>query len=102
MSKKVFNIDDLLCEVVSEDYNALIKRKEVVLRIQHIGKGTPSRGVIRDALAKLYNVSVDQVFIKKIETEYGWGVTYVHVHVYPSAEQARFFEPGYLLERHGV
>lgn len=102
MSKKVFNIDDYLCEVVSEEYNALIKRREVLLKIQHVGKGTPSRSVIREAVAKFYNVNVDQVVVKKIETEYGWGVTNVHIHIYPSVEQAKLFEPEYVFKRHGA
>jgi len=86
-------------EIVSEKYNPLVKRREVVVKIGHVGGGTPSRGVLRQELAKLFNVNVENVYVRKIETEHGIGVSLVKAHIYDSPERARFFEPEYIIKR---
>ncbi len=96
---KTISIGEYTGEVVEERYNPLIKRKEVVIRIAHIGKSTPSRGLIRMEVAKYYNVEVDRTYIRKIETEYGMGVSKIYVHIYDSVERAKEFEPEYIIKR---
>ncbi len=86
-------------EVVSEKYNPLIKRLEIIVKFSHVGKGTPSRGVVRKAIAELYNVDVERVFVRKIESEYGWGVTSVEAHIYDTSERAKLFEPEHIIKR---
>jgi len=86
-------------EIVSEKYNPLVKRREVVLKIGHVGVGTPSRKVLRAELAKLFNVNVENVYVRKIETENGIGVSLIKAHIYDSPERAKFFEPEYIIKR---
>ena len=86
-------------EVVNERYNPLIKRLELDIRIAHIGKGTPSRGILRKAIADAYNVDINRVYVRKIESEFGWGVTRVEAHIYDSPERAKLFEPEYIIKR---
>jgi len=97
--KKVISIGELLGEIVEERHNPLIKRMEVTIKVVHIGKSTPSRGLIRLSVAKYYNVDVDRVFVREIATEYGIGVSTVHVHIYDSVERAKQFEPEYIIKR---
>ncbi len=98
MGKSV-QVGEFAGEIVEEKYNPLIRRREVVLRIGHVGKGTISRGLLRAELARLYNVSVEHVYVKKIETEYGMGVSLVRAHIYDSPDRARYFEPEYIVKR---
>ena len=98
-SKVIKISEDYLGEVVEEKYNPLIKRLELLIKLSHIGKGTPSRGVVRKAIAQAYNVDINRVYIRKIESEYGWGVTRVEVHIYDSPERAKMFEPEYIIKR---
>ncbi len=99
MGKTIKIGNEYMGEVVSEKYNPLIKRIELLIKISHIGKGTPSRGLVRKAIAEAYNVSIDRVYVRKIESEFGWGVTNVEAHIYDSVERAKKFEPEYIIKR---
>ncbi|WFO76033.1 30S ribosomal protein S24e [Desulfurococcaceae archaeon MEX13E-LK6-19] len=91
--------EDYMGEVVEERYNPLIKRLEIIIRLSHIGKGTPSRGIVRKAIAEAYKAEIERVYVRKIESEYGWGVTKVEAHIYDSPERAKMFEPEYIIKR---
>ncbi len=86
--------------IISEQYNPLIKRRELVLLIHHIGKGTPERMALREAVAKAYQVNEEQVYVRKMISEFGMGATRVFVHIYESPERAKEFEPEYIRKRH--
>ncbi|MET1160681.1 MAG: 30S ribosomal protein S24e [Thermoprotei archaeon] len=96
---KTVKIGEYTAEIVEEKYNPLIKRKEVVIKIAHIGKSTPPKGLVRIEVAKLYGTDLDRVYVRKLETEYGIGVTNVYVHIYDSVERARKFEPEHIIKR---
>jgi len=98
-STRTINIGEFVGEIIEEKYNPLIKRREVTIKVVHIGKSTPSRGLVRLEIAKHYGVDVNNVYVKKIDTEYGIGVSKIHVHVYDSYERARQFEPEYIIKR---
>ncbi|MEL9909102.1 MAG: 30S ribosomal protein S24e [Desulfurococcus sp.] len=86
-------------EVVEERYNPLIKRIELKLRVGHPGEGTPSKGLLRLELAKVYGKNVNLVYIRNVETEYGLGVSLVEAHIYDSEERVKLFEPEYIIKR---
>jgi small subunit ribosomal protein S24e len=99
MSKHIRLLDKYDCEVVEERYNPLIRRRELVLRVFHGGEGTPSRGLLKKAIASLYNADLNTVYIRSIKTEYGMCASRVEVHIYDSPERARAFEPEYIIKR---
>lgn len=100
MSKpRVLEIDGYAGEIVEERYNPLIKRREVVLRIAHIGKTTPSRGAVRVGIARHYGVDVARVVVKRVVSERGMGVSRAHVHIYDSVDRLKEFEPEYIIKR---
>lgn len=86
-------------EVLEETYNPLIKRLEVKIRVGHPGEGTPSKGLLRLELGKLYNRDVKLVYIRNVKTEYGLGVSLVEAHVYDSEDRVKLFEPEYIIKR---
>ena len=99
MSKHIRLLNKYDCEIVEERYNPLIKRREIVLSVFHGDEGTPSRGFLRKALADLYKVDVNLVFIRTIKTEYGMSVSRVKAHIYETPDRARAFEPEYVIKR---
>lgn len=98
--KKIVISEGYEAVVADDRYNPLIKRRELLVVVYHVGKGTPSRSELRSAIAKAYNVDEDRVYIRKILSEFGIGRTRVQVHIYDSPERARQFEPEYIIKRH--
>jgi len=96
---KAIKIGEFSGEIVGEKYNPLIKRREVTIKITHIGNSTPSRGLVRTEVSKIYGVDINNVYVVKIETEYGIGVTTAYIHIYDSVERAKMFEPEYIIKR---
>ena len=88
-------------EVVSDWYNPLIKRREIVMTLHHELKPTPMRILLRQALAEKLGVDVKRVYVREIRTEYGIGRSRVRVHVYDTVERALQFEPKHIIERNG-
>ncbi|ADV65628.1 SSU ribosomal protein S24E [Desulfurococcus mucosus DSM 2162] len=86
-------------EIVEEKYNPLIKRLELKIRVGHPNEGTPSKGLLRLELAKIYGKGVNLVYIRNVKTEYGLGVSLVEAHVYDSEERVKLFEPEYIIKR---
>ncbi len=86
-------------KIVSRNRNPFFDREEVEFIVEHEGEGTPSRLEIRRKLAALLNVSLDQVFIRKVETEYGVGRSKCNARVYNSKDAALRFEPKHIIKR---
>ena len=91
--------DGSLLQVTKERVNKVIGRVEVEGVITHMGKGTPPRQVVIDALAKLYSKDVGLVVIKYIKSEFGMGRSKLKAHIYDSVERLNYFEPEYILKR---
>ncbi len=86
-------------EVVEVRENKLLGRREVKLRIDHFGKGTPTRMEVRKKVAEIFKVGIDHVYVRKIETEYGMNVSWATVHVYDDPKRALEIEPEYIIKR---
>jgi small subunit ribosomal protein S24e len=88
--------------VVSERFNKLIRRLEVEAVVTHQGMSTPSRRELIEVLSKLYSKGPELVVVRKIESEYGMGVSRVYAYIYEDLGRLKLFEPKYILRRHGV
>ncbi len=89
-------------EVECDWYNKVIRRRELDLLIRHIGKPTPKRLDLRQAVAQKFGVDLSRVYVRSLRTEYGWGVTHAEVHIYDDPERARSFEPLYIRVRNAT
>lgn len=96
---KTISLDKYPAEIVEERYNPLIKRLEVQIRVTHLNEGTPSRGILKKAIASYYGKNEKLVVIREVKTEYGLHVSTVKAHLYDSEDRLRLFEPEYLLKR---
>ena len=99
MSRHVKLLDKYDAEVIEERYNPLIERYEIKMKVVHLGEGTPSRGVIKLGVSKLYGKDPSLVYIRKIEPRYGFPESIIEVHVYNSVERAKLFEPEHIVKR---
>lgn len=86
--------------VSSQQYNPLLKRKEVIFEVRHEEtKGTPSRLDVRKALAEDLKANVELVFIRKIQTKTGTMQASVEANIYDTMEQARLVESDHIIIR---
>ena len=86
-------------QVVMERENKVIGRVEILGIVTHIGKGTPSRGEIKSAIAKIYSKNKSLIVIKYVKSEYGVGRSKVKAHIYKDQKRLKLFEPEYILKR---
>ncbi|MCS7099689.1 MAG: 30S ribosomal protein S24e [Sulfolobales archaeon] len=100
--EKVARVGSGEMRVVSEKYNKLVRRVEVEAVVSHQGQPTPSRRALAEALSRIYARSVELVVVRRVETEYGVGVTKVYAHVYEDLDRLKSFEPEHILKRHGA
>ena len=92
-------LDSGIYILVSQRENKVIQRREAVLRIEHRGRGTPSRQDVIEAVSKLLGVDKSLVVVRRIETEYGRDASRAWVHIYSDRSVLERFEPKHLLQR---
>lgn len=93
-------ISDKVQGVIEKDVeNKVIGRRELTIKLFHIGTGTPSRNDVKKALSELLKVNEDLIVIRKIFTNYGAGISTTKIHVYHNKETLEKYEPKHLLTR---
>ena len=50
-------------------------------------------------IANAYEKPIGCVYVRKIISEFGWGVTKVEAHIYDSPDKAKLYEPDYIIKR---
>uniref|UniRef100_A0A7J3ZLI2 Small ribosomal subunit protein eS24 n=1 Tax=Fervidicoccus fontis TaxID=683846 RepID=A0A7J3ZLI2_9CREN len=97
---KVIDLGEgISARIVKEKRNNVIGRVEYEIEVVHIGRGTPSLPALRSKLAEKLGVDVKRLYIRKLQTEYGIGVSKANVNVYDTPERALYFEPKYIVQR---
>jgi len=86
--------------ITQQQYNPLLKRKEIAFTINHKQTGgTPTRLEVRNALADMLKTKPDVVYVKRIETKAGTMTAVGEANAYDSVEQAQRIEAKYIIER---
>ncbi len=86
-------------KIKHEEYNALLKRKEVHAEVDHDGSGTPSRVDLRKAVASKYGTKPDSVFVIDVQTNTGTQSALCEVQVYDDPQFAQRTVPKYIQTR---
>ena len=73
----LFTLVDMEIVVIGEKENPFFKRKDLKIRIKHLGSSTPSKGEITKELARKYEVDESQVQIDYIFSQRGLGESFV-------------------------
>ncbi|AWR94554.1 30S ribosomal protein S24e [Acidianus brierleyi] len=93
-------ISDKVQGVIERDFsNKVVDRRELTIKLFHIGTGTPSRQELIKSLSQLINAPEDKIVIRKIYTSYGAGISVAKVHIYNKKEILEKYEPKHLLSR---
>ena len=58
-------------QTLDEKHNALLKRKEILIKLDYEGKATPSKEQIKEIIAKEFNSPVENIEVSKILSEIG-------------------------------
>ncbi|MEM2924250.1 MAG: 30S ribosomal protein S24e [Methanocellales archaeon] len=85
-------------KIVEEKTNQLIKRREILFKIEHQGP-TPKREEVKDKLAALLNSKPELIIIKYMRSEFGKRETTGRANIYESEERLKQFEPLHLIQR---
>jgi len=99
MSQTVKLSDKLSGVVESVKNNQVIGRKEVVIKVFHIGVGTPSRKELVEGITNAFGTSKELVLIRRVDTVYGAGISKVIAEIYNDKETMRMFAPAHLIGR---
>lgn len=69
-------------KVLQEKNNPLLKRKEIMLEIDHTGKATPSREQLLSELTKIFNVEREKIVIDYILSQRGYPKAKAKIKIY--------------------
>jgi small subunit ribosomal protein S24e len=89
----------LKIKVIENKRNELLKRNEAILSLLHEGSPTPSRIEARKEIARILKTDIDGVYVRKIETMTGAGISICEAYIYDSPEQAKRIEPEHIIVR---
>lgn len=73
----LFTLVNMEIVVIEEKENPFFKRKDLKIRIKHLGSPTPSKADITKGLASKYDVDESQVQIDYIFSQRGLGESFV-------------------------
>lgn len=91
--------EQLEIEVSDQKKNQLLGRTELKIQVKHIGKPTPTRKVLRAEVGRISKSSPERVFIRKIVTDYGAGISECLANVYATSEAGEAVESEYIRTR---
>lgn len=83
-------------KVVKEKYNPLLKRKELMLVIDHPRSGTPPRFTVRKALAEKYKAELNSCYVIKLETARGSNRTFAEANIYDNNKRVKSIVPKHI------
>jgi ribosomal protein S24E len=85
--------------VRSEEYNPLLKRKELMVEIVQDGGGTPQRLEIRKTIAAKFGTKPETVVVREIMSKTGLSTTECAVDVYDDPASAKRVVPLHVRNR---
>ncbi|MHA2007924.1 MAG: 30S ribosomal protein S24e [Promethearchaeota archaeon] len=86
-------------EIIEEMKNPLIDRRELTIRVNHFGAGTPNRLDIKKKIAAMEGSDEKLTIVKKLESRYGVSYTQGIIHIYSSPGELQFYEPFHIKVR---
>lgn len=83
----------------SENNNALLRRKEVTFILDHQTSGTPALAKVREAVASLYSINIELVYVTKLQSITGTNRTQGQAEIYDKLEVAQALVPKHIHAR---
>jgi len=69
-------------KIIQEKNNPLLKRKELLLEIDHNNKATPSREELANEISKMFNVEKEKIVIDYILSIRGYSKSKAKIKIY--------------------
>ncbi len=91
--------EQLEIAVAEEKKNKLLGRTELKLQVKHIGQPTPTRQVLRAEVGRISKAAAESVYVRRIVTDYGAGISECIVNVYDTPKLAEVIESEYIRKR---
>ncbi len=91
--------EQLEITVADEKKNKLLGRTELRVQVKHMGHPTPTRQALRAELGRVSKTPPERVFIRKIVTDYGAGISECIANVYATLEAGEAVESEYIRKR---
>ncbi|MDD2777460.1 MAG: hypothetical protein PHY36_04525 [Methanocellales archaeon] len=88
-------------EVIEKRVNPLLKRLEIMFKVDHEG-ATPSREEIRNNLAAMLNAKKELVIIERMRSEYGKRETRGYAKIYNSEKDLGDIEQAHIIQRNAI
>lgn len=85
-------------EVIEKKVNPLLKRREIMFKVDHEG-ATPSREEVRKNLAAMINAKKELVIIDRMRSEYGKRETHGYAKIYRSEKGLKEIERAHIIRR---
>lgn len=85
--------------VADQKKNPLLGRTELRIEVKHIGQPTPNRQALRTEVGRVSKAPPERVFIRRITTDYGAGISECIANVYNTAEAGEKVEQEYIRTR---
>ena len=92
-------VEAMKIEIMNQQRNELLKRNEVIFRIDHEGSGTPTRQEVRLKLADILQMDSGKIYIQKFTTKKGSMTATGQANVYDVVEEAKYAEPKHIILR---
>jgi small subunit ribosomal protein S24e len=84
--------------VERENQNPLLKRKEIHFKLKYDSQ-TPSRSDVRQKLAGLFSVNVDNVIVEYIKPEFGKSEASCYAKIYDTVDDLKAIEAKHIIKR---
>jgi ribosomal protein S24E len=79
-------------KIISENKQELMKRKEIILEINHLKKPTPKAEEVVKVISETTKKEEDLITIKKIKNNYGDNTAKITAHIYDTKDAKTFAE----------
>ena len=86
-------------EVLSDQEDKLLERRQINFKVLHEKSGTPKRIEIRKKLAESLKVDPETVFLRPLQQKYGRNEAGGTAFIYKSMERAHLVEQEHLINR---
>ncbi len=91
--------EQLEITISNQKKNELLGRTELEVQVKHIGRPTPTRKVLRSEVGRISEAPLERVFIRKIVTDYGAGISECIANVYTTSKAGGAVESEYIRTR---
>jgi len=83
-------------KVLRDVENKVLNRRELILRVDHIGSRTPTRNEVRELVSSMFSAPANLIIVKSLKTLTGTNVSEAHVHVYKDEKSLEEIEPKHI------